>query len=196
MKFAHYLLALCAAVAFSGNAAAATYTGVTGANAEHVEDFNSGSLVAFNLDMFGRTPVTLSYKVEASDLLSPYLSFNAFITNLTGTNFDGFRITLGNVLFANVGSVTGFGPASFVGGNANAGWAGFSASNGTDIRFGNVFPEDGDGSVDWLLNLSGLQAGDTFTITAAVPEPETYAMLLAGLGLMGFAARRRKQKQA
>ena len=30
----------------------------------------------------------------------------------------------------------------------------------------------------------------------AVPEPETYAMLLAGLGLMGFTARRRKQKEA
>lgn len=27
---------------------------------------------------------------------------------------------------------------------------------------------------------------------AAVPEPETYAMLIAGLGLIGFAARRRK----
>jgi hypothetical protein len=26
----------------------------------------------------------------------------------------------------------------------------------------------------------------------AVPEPETYAMLLAGLGLVGFAARRRR----
>ncbi|MBI4936821.1 MAG: FxDxF family PEP-CTERM protein [Nitrosomonadales bacterium] len=26
---------------------------------------------------------------------------------------------------------------------------------------------------------------------AAVPEPETYAMLLAGLGLLGFTARRR-----
>ena len=25
----------------------------------------------------------------------------------------------------------------------------------------------------------------------AVPEPETYAMLLAGLGLIGFSARRR-----
>lgn len=31
---------------------------------------------------------------------------------------------------------------------------------------------------------------------AAVPEPETYAMLLAGLGMLGFVARRRKQKTA
>jgi hypothetical protein len=31
---------------------------------------------------------------------------------------------------------------------------------------------------------------------APVPEPETYAMLLAGLGVMGAVVRRRKQKQA
>ena len=31
-------------------------------------------------------------------------------------------------------------------------------------------------------------------VIAAVPEPGTYAMLLAGLGLMGFVARRRQQR--
>ena len=30
-------------------------------------------------------------------------------------------------------------------------------------------------------------------LTAVVPEPETYAMLLAGLGLLGFMARRGKK---
>jgi hypothetical protein len=33
-------------------------------------------------------------------------------------------------------------------------------------------------------------------VFAPVPEPETYAMMLAGLGLLGFAARRRKQQAA
>ena len=36
----------------------------------------------------------------------------------------------------------------------------------------------------------------TLTPVTSVPEPETYAMLLAGLGVMGAMARRRKAKQA
>jgi hypothetical protein len=35
-----------------------------------------------------------------------------------------------------------------------------------------------------------------YFVTDAIPEPETYAMLLAGLGLLGFMARRRKQNVA
>ena len=44
------------------------------------------------------------------------------------------------------------------------------------------------------LNVGGDNVGallDNVSVSA-VPEPETYAMLLAGLGLMGFIARRRK----
>lgn len=38
--------------------------------------------------------------------------------------------------------------------------------------------------------------GNVQVFGAPIPEPETYAMMLAGLGLMGFIARRRKQKLA
>lgn len=37
------------------------------------------------------------------------------------------------------------------------------------------------------------QSDYTLISISAVPEPETYAMMLVGLGLMGFAARRNKQ---
>ncbi len=45
--------------------------------------------------------------------------------------------------------------------------------------------------------LSGAPAGSQsklVVLAAPVPEPETYAMMLAGLGVLGFAARRRRQK--
>lgn len=72
------------------------------------------------------------------------------------------------------------------------------------------------GALDfWSLNSAGLGAGTyylqisgnvvgntpakyyssiTATALAPVPEPETYAMLLAGLGMLGYCARRRQQK--
>ena len=42
--------------------------------------------------------------------------------------------------------------------------------------------------------VNGAYAG-TFTLSPT-PEPETYAMFMAGLGLMGFIARRRKNEQS
>ncbi|MEO7107844.1 MAG: choice-of-anchor C family protein [Rhodoferax sp.] len=56
-------------------------------------------------------------------------------------------------------------------------------------------------STSTLLSFSSGPSGysgsvlDNVSVTA-VPEPETYAMMLAGLGLMGAIARRRKAKQA
>ncbi len=42
-------------------------------------------------------------------------------------------------------------------------------------------------------NTADLWQADQNHLISAVPEPETYAMLLVGLGLVGFMARRRKE---
>jgi len=60
------------------------------------------------------------------------------------------------------------------------------------------FASSGDYSLSLAYVIGTLGAGQTASIgweyVMAVPEPETYAMLLAGLGLMGFVARRRRLK--
>lgn len=98
-----------------------------------------------------------------------------------------------------------------------------TARNGLDITGFSLFSGTGEllggtqlstGSLDsWSLNYDNLSAGSYYVMVngsvlsnsagkyyanialAPVPEPETYAMMLAGLGLLGFTARRRKQKE-
>ncbi len=50
------------------------------------------------------------------------------------------------------------------------------------------------GRVNFGIDISRISEGPNYiTPISAVPEPETYAMLLAGLGIMGAVARRKKQ---
>ena len=49
----------------------------------------------------------------------------------------------------------------------------------------------GQSNLDVIL---GAYGGSITVPVPAIPEPETYAMLLAGLGLVGALARRRKVK--
>ena len=64
------------------------------------------------------------------------------------------------------------------------------------------FTNYGDDSISLGYDLgtiadgSTVSFGYTYTFATPVPEPETYAMLLAGLGLMGFVARRRQRQLA
>ena len=58
----------------------------------------------------------------------------------------------------------------------------------------------GTGTIDWV-NVSSngnlvLQSDMNSPTVTAVPEPETYAMLLAGLGVLGAAARRKQKETA
>lgn len=103
------------------------------------------------------------------------LTFNQEVT-LTGLNFR----QEGHDAFSNSTNKT----FSFNGDSKKLGGSisGLSVT-GTTFTFGY------GGDCPDQFYLSGM------TVTA-VPEPETYAMLLAGLGLMGAVARRRKAQQA
>jgi PEP-CTERM motif len=46
--------------------------------------------------------------------------------------------------------------------------------------------------VVWTADTQSFGKTGAIGVTAAVPEPETYALLLAGLGVMGFMAKRHK----
>lgn len=62
---------------------------------------------------------------------------------------------------------------------------------------GDGFTTLGDDSINLIYDLGTIANGQTVSIgysyVFAVPEPGTYALLLAGLGAIGFIAKRRKQ---
>lgn len=86
-------------------------------------------------------------------------------------------------------------------------WDGFvyAVGTGTDATFRyasiiwggpGALQSDGDNEINGVLGFRSyadlIQTTST-PVSSPVSEPETYAMLLAGLGLLGFAARRRKR---
>jgi hypothetical protein len=54
----------------------------------------------------------------------------------------------------------------------------------------------GNGSPTYALGTLYVDGLSVNALVSTVPEPETYALMLAGLGVIGAAVRRRKNSQA
>lgn len=107
-------------------------------------------------------------------------------------------LTLGSAIIeqVNVSSGTGFNFVTPVSGDTVIGvhWGG--GAGGGDTAFYRVTLGTDFAGFDIASTNPKLQRGGISNValysTTPVPEPETYALLLAGLGIVGFMARRRK----
>lgn len=103
----------------------------------------------------------------------------------------GFSLgMLGNISAVTIGLTTNVGSYSFevLSPSYVPTFIGFAAGVGEKFTSFSLTSAQGSGSAPGITDV---QLGNS--VVSAVPEPETYAMLLAGLGLMGFVARRRNK---
>lgn len=188
------LAGLALAFAASAPAQALDFVSVSATGGSIGTDYSGDGLLSFDIDFTSLAPVTFTYAVTQADLAGP-IDFNAVIRNYTGRGFDGLAFTLGGASFEAVGSVTrGFGGNTAVTTSATGARLAFTPVEFLDVLVGN--PLGNATAVDWRIASSGLRVGDTlsFSVVSSVPEPQSYALMLAGMLLLGFEARRRSKR--
>lgn len=183
--------ALASALAVPATGQAASFVGVATEGPVVIEDYSGDGLISFDIDFLAVTSATLSYRIGADDLGAMGLGFNAILRNLAGTGLGGYSFSLSTGSFDGTGSVTRtFGGDSQVTFNGGQATVSFSTPEFLDVEIGDPLGA-GAGQTDW--GIDGLAVGDRLSITvSAVPEPGSYALLLSGLGVMGWLVRRRR----
>ena len=190
MKLSQLFLALAATLVLSSAANAAVLVGSTGSPDNAVANYSTAGLVAFDLDLHDFSGMRLDFVIEEGDLLGP-LAMNALLRNLSGAGIANFTFALDGIAFSAPGSVTPtFGTISKVSYSGDAAGIAFKTPEFAELHFGNPFGVNGNS--DWFLDTASLRAGDTFSITATVPEPASVMLMLAALLMLG--AYRAKQR--
>ncbi|MES2717427.1 MAG: FxDxF family PEP-CTERM protein [Pseudomonadota bacterium] len=105
---------------------------------------------------------------------------------------SGYLFSLGSLSdVSGIATMFPIGMVSEIGVTVSNGMASYTDTNAKD-----GFTFAGLGAGDYTLNVFGYSSVATsavgFIAAAPVPEPETYAMMLAGLVAVGFLASRRK----
>ncbi|AEJ03144.1 PEP motif putative anchor domain protein [Nitrosomonas sp. Is79A3] len=147
---------------------------------------------AYQMGVISSTPTVLAAIVSgsSSSFFEEYADFTISGANLPFGSASTLLLTLNGV---NVSEITGLTVEVWdnVHPNGTTLLTTFSGNNVT-TPFG-LLPDG-----QYHLDISGYlgdaaSVGQYSVAISAVPEPETYAMLLAGLGLIGFSTRRRMQ---
>lgn len=121
-------------------------------------------------------------KSVAMDKAVSYMLASGGVTN--ADNSAAYQAMIWEVLYETSGTFS-FTGGTFTASSSNA--AAQTALNG--VNWGSIAGQAVTHNVDQLYSRSH----QDFMVYAPVPEPETYAMMLAGLGLMGAVARRRSR---
>ncbi len=183
-------------------------------NATAVSEFGAGSFGSVTLTQ-NASDVLVSVSLRSDLNFVDTGSHSIFSFNLGGTSStsDITGITFANGLNNVFGVATGTPNSPFstftyeincVGTCTNGGSGGgyvdplnFRVHNASISEFGQL--STGSGTAAYfaadVVNLHG-NTGAIGATVAAVPEPETYAMLLAGLGLMGAVVKRRSNAKS
>jgi hypothetical protein len=188
--------AALAVVAFSANAQL-TFTGGSQAPVTGVFDPAPTFIALPSFTEVLRSPLTIN--TTAGSISATFLGKEAL-------DHDTFQFTLGGIVLNNTDAL-----GTMASTNVPAGPLGFSfidvTSGNTTASFailgsfsGTTFTPFSTAAYDLVLGFNdGLNVDGDFDDmvvglkVSAVPEPETYALMLAGIGAIGFIARRRRK---